>query len=270
MVISGVRVASRLAPETCWLTWRWLWSNMGRRPRHFQPVRRNTALRRTGSQASPRAINRRFTRPHRRAGILRCNRHRSRRTPLAPLVLLAAALTLALASACARRRRTSRLPDIGSSAGELLDPAQQARVRRDDAGAAAPLRLHARRSADRRLARQRSARAWPPTATSRASPSPSSCCATAQINAFATLGGYIGMNAGLVLTAEREDEVAGVLSHEIAHVTQRPRAARRRARAARQRADPAGDARRDRRGAGGRRQFRRRRRAGRDGRRRRA
>ncbi|HEY5971349.1 MAG TPA: M48 family metalloprotease, partial [Pseudoxanthomonas sp.] len=41
-----------------------------------------------------------------------------------------------------------------------------------------------------------------------------------QINAFATLGGYIGTNAGLILTAEREDEVAAVLSHEIAHVTQ--------------------------------------------------
>ncbi|MGH8077000.1 MAG: M48 family metallopeptidase, partial [Lysobacter sp.] len=41
-----------------------------------------------------------------------------------------------------------------------------------------------------------------------------------QINAFATLGGYIGVNAGLVLAAEREDEVAAVLSHEIAHVTQ--------------------------------------------------
>src|SRR5690606_3289468 len=40
------------------------------------------------------------------------------------------------------------------------------------------------------------------------------------INAFATLGGYIGMNAGLVLAAESEDEVAAVLSHEIAHVTQ--------------------------------------------------
>jgi len=41
------------------------------------------------------------------------------------------------------------------------------------------------------------------------------------INAFATLGGYIGMNAGLVLTAQTEDEVAAVLAHEIAHVTQR-------------------------------------------------
>ncbi len=42
-----------------------------------------------------------------------------------------------------------------------------------------------------------------------------------QINAFATLGGYVGTNAGLVLTATSEDEVAGVLAHEISHVTQR-------------------------------------------------
>lgn len=42
-----------------------------------------------------------------------------------------------------------------------------------------------------------------------------------QINAFATFGGYIGMNAGLILTAQTEDEVAGVLAHEISHVTQR-------------------------------------------------
>lgn len=41
------------------------------------------------------------------------------------------------------------------------------------------------------------------------------------INAFATLGGYIGMNSGLVLSAQKEDEVAAVLAHEIAHVTQR-------------------------------------------------
>jgi predicted Zn-dependent protease len=41
-----------------------------------------------------------------------------------------------------------------------------------------------------------------------------------EINAFATFGGYIGVNAGLVLTADSEDEVAGVLAHEISHVTQ--------------------------------------------------
>ena len=42
-----------------------------------------------------------------------------------------------------------------------------------------------------------------------------------QINAFATLGGYVGVNAGLFLHASREDDVAAVLAHEVAHVTQR-------------------------------------------------
>lgn len=40
------------------------------------------------------------------------------------------------------------------------------------------------------------------------------------INAFALPGGYIGINAGLVLAADREAELAGVVAHEIAHVTQ--------------------------------------------------
>ena len=40
------------------------------------------------------------------------------------------------------------------------------------------------------------------------------------INAFAAPGGYIGMNAGLITTAESEDEVAAVLAHEIAHISQ--------------------------------------------------
>lgn len=41
------------------------------------------------------------------------------------------------------------------------------------------------------------------------------------INAFATFGGYIGVNTGLLLSAQSESEVAGVLAHEISHVTQR-------------------------------------------------
>ncbi|HET7831430.1 MAG TPA: M48 family metalloprotease [Gallionella sp.] len=40
------------------------------------------------------------------------------------------------------------------------------------------------------------------------------------INAFAMPGGYIGVNAGLLQTAQSESELAAVLSHEIAHVTQ--------------------------------------------------
>lgn len=40
------------------------------------------------------------------------------------------------------------------------------------------------------------------------------------INAFASPGGYIGINAGLILATDNEHELAGVLAHEIAHVSQ--------------------------------------------------
>jgi predicted Zn-dependent protease len=41
------------------------------------------------------------------------------------------------------------------------------------------------------------------------------------VNAFAAPGGFIGVNSGLLLTAETEDELASVMAHEIAHITQR-------------------------------------------------
>ncbi|MCB1741889.1 MAG: M48 family metallopeptidase [Gammaproteobacteria bacterium] len=41
------------------------------------------------------------------------------------------------------------------------------------------------------------------------------------INAFAAPGGFVGLNSGLILAAESESELASVLAHEIAHVTQR-------------------------------------------------
>lgn len=41
------------------------------------------------------------------------------------------------------------------------------------------------------------------------------------INAFAMPGGIVAINTGLILTAEDEAEVAAVVAHEIAHVTQR-------------------------------------------------
>ena len=42
-----------------------------------------------------------------------------------------------------------------------------------------------------------------------------------RINAFALPGGYIGVNAGLLTSVRNESELAGVLAHELAHVTQR-------------------------------------------------
>ncbi|MGE3862305.1 MAG: M48 family metalloprotease, partial [Burkholderiaceae bacterium] len=41
------------------------------------------------------------------------------------------------------------------------------------------------------------------------------------LNAFALPGGYIGVHTGLIVAAQSESELAGVLAHEIGHVTQR-------------------------------------------------
>jgi predicted Zn-dependent protease len=41
------------------------------------------------------------------------------------------------------------------------------------------------------------------------------------VNAFAAPGGVLGIHAGLILTAKAEDELASVISHELAHLSQR-------------------------------------------------
>lgn len=138
--------------------------------------------------------------------------------PRLRLLLLSAALTLALAVPLAQAQDT-KLPDIGSSAGELLTPARQAEY--------GGMMLRELRNYGM-LLEDPLVDEWLQTMGTRlgsnsAQPRQSYTffmMGDRQINAFATLGGYIGVNAGLVLTAEREDEVAAVLSHEIAHVTQ--------------------------------------------------
>ena len=50
-----------------------------------------------------------------------------------------------------------------------------------------------------------------------------------EINAFAFYGGYIGVHTGLIASAETESQLASVLAHEIAHVTQRHLARRKEA-----------------------------------------
>lgn len=140
------------------------------------------------------------------------------RRPLLPTAVLTVALGTALASFGAPAQQ-EKLPDIGSSAGQLLSPSQQAQyggmllaqLRNYDYLLEDPLidgwldTLGSRLAANSHQPRQ---------------PFTFFVMDDRQINAFATLGGYIGVNAGLVLTAESEDEVAAVLSHEIAHVTQ--------------------------------------------------
>jgi predicted Zn-dependent protease len=134
------------------------------------------------------------------------------------IVLLSAAITLAIASLCAPAQE-SRLPDIGSSAAELLSPVKQeqygsmmlAQLRHYDYILQDPLIDSWLDSLGSRLSASSDRPQQPFTFF---------MLRQRQINAFATLGGYIGVNAGLVLAADHEDEVAAVMSHEIAHVTQ--------------------------------------------------
>lgn len=131
--------------------------------------------------------------------------------------LIAAALSIAAGLPVAAQE--NRLPDIGSSAGELITPAKEAeygammlaQLRHYDFLVDDPLVDSWLESLGQRVAG--------------ASDDPRRgytffMLRERDINAFATLGGYIGVNAGLVLAASREDEVAGVLAHEVAHVTQ--------------------------------------------------
>lgn len=41
------------------------------------------------------------------------------------------------------------------------------------------------------------------------------------LNAFAVPGGYVGIYSGLIVATQSEDELAAVVAHEIAHITQR-------------------------------------------------
>lgn len=138
------------------------------------------------------------------------------------ILLFSALLTLGLAAPIAApeaHAQQSRLPDMGSSAGALLGPAQQreygqmmlSQLRYYDYTLEDPLLQGWLSGVGNRLG-----------ASSDRPQQPFNFfwLKDRQINAFATLGGYIGMNAGLVLTAESEGEMASVLSHEIAHVTQ--------------------------------------------------
>jgi len=112
------------------------------------------------------------------------------------------------------------LPEIGDSAGALISPQQEYRI-----GQAFFWRLqqsvdlvedpeinHYIKSLGQRLVTNSDEPALPFKFFMVPDP---------RVNAFAAPGGFIGVNAGLLLTSQEEDELASVLAHEIAHVTQR-------------------------------------------------
>jgi predicted Zn-dependent protease len=131
------------------------------------------------------------------------------------LAIIAAGFSL-LASA----QDDVRLPDFGSSAASILSPDEERQIGEsmlrelrglevviDD-----PLVVEYIESLGYRLVAQSERPEQPFTFF---------VLRSEQINAFAAPGGYVGVYAGLVTTAQTESELAAVLGHEVAHVTQR-------------------------------------------------
>lgn len=141
--------------------------------------------------------------------------------PLSRLLLVAALVfAFAIPAPVRAQAASSALPDIGSSAQSLITPAQERlfgeQTRRQ-------LRRGGLLIEDPLLDEWLNDMAYSLVA---ASDRPDNgftffLVRSQEINAFATLGGYIGINAGLAMAAEYEDEVAAVLAHEISHTTQR-------------------------------------------------
>ena len=128
-------------------------------------------------------------------------------------------LAVCLALLAGAAHALDELPDIGDSAGAYLSPDQEFRIGQaflrdlrkkgvilDDPEAELYLQ-----SLGSRIAAQADTQPNPFTFFLVDSP---------VLNAFAVPGGYIGVHTGLIQETRTESELAGVLAHEISHVTQ--------------------------------------------------
>ena len=129
-----------------------------------------------------------------------------------------AALTLGLATASAEN---FELPELGSASSVVMTPAQEKRL-----GQAFMRNIKAsEKIIEEPFARDYIERLGKKLAQSSGEQGTNDfhffIVDNPRINAFAGPGGHIGIFSGLMLTTQSESELAAVLAHEIAHVTQR-------------------------------------------------
>lgn len=136
-----------------------------------------------------------------------------------PALLAGAAVALAVRVAVAETPAVD-LPRIGEPADTAMSPMQEQRI-----GARIAAELYARDYIleDPEVTEYVAGLAWRLVASAEAEPPVLNVFVMkdTRINAFALPGGYMGMNAGAITTARNESELAGILAHELAHVTQR-------------------------------------------------
>jgi len=113
------------------------------------------------------------------------------------------------------------LPELGSASGSFMTPAQEKRL-----GQAFMRNIKAsQKFIDEPFARDYIEKLGKTLTTASGEDSGNSfhffIVDNPQINAFAGPGGHIGVYTGLILTTQSESELAAVMAHEIAHVTQK-------------------------------------------------
>lgn len=134
--------------------------------------------------------------------------------------ILRLALLCAAFAAPAFAQQDETLPELGDSASQVLSPAQEAQIGRQYMRAL----FRDRSNVDDRelldylnqLGAEISAHA-----SLRGGKIRVHLVQNSQLNAFALPGGHITFHTGLLLSADDEDELASVMAHEIAHVSQR-------------------------------------------------
>ena len=136
------------------------------------------------------------------------------------MVMVVASLGLPGLPVGAADDESEPLPELGDSATLILSPAQEKRIgqqflrqliRDKDYIGDPELNAYLNRLGAR-VAQNASLRGTPITAHLLQDP---------DLNAFAVPGGHITFHTGLILTAEDESELASVMGHEIAHISQR-------------------------------------------------
>ncbi|MGQ0658360.1 MAG: beta-barrel assembly-enhancing protease [Chromatiales bacterium] len=112
------------------------------------------------------------------------------------------------------------LPDFGDSAGSIISPAQERRL---GEAFVRELRSKGQIVDDAELEEYIQSLglklAW--QADNQANPFDFFVVDSPVLNAFAVPGGFIGVHTGLILQTQTESELAGVIAHEVSHVTQR-------------------------------------------------
>ncbi|MGH8190090.1 MAG: M48 family metalloprotease [Rhodanobacteraceae bacterium] len=136
-----------------------------------------------------------------------------------PQILLSLAATLALSLPAAAQQATVRLPSLGSSADTMMSPQEASQYGAEF--------LHELRAAhlvlDDPQVDQYLHTLGYRLASASADPTQHytfTLINVPEINSFATFGGYIFIFSGLFTMTQNQDELAAVMAHELAHISQ--------------------------------------------------